>query len=96
MASDLFVRAHQKDAIKATNRHGLDSENMDRDARLENDEDYYGYGIGGNIKAVGKDSGKRLIISGTNRPVLFGLLMDLVSVILKSHFFRDQRKLSIL
>jgi hypothetical protein len=69
MASDLFVRAHQKDAIKATNRYGLDSGSMDRDARLENDEDYYGYGIGGNIKAVGKDSGKRLIISGTERAI---------------------------
>jgi hypothetical protein len=28
-----------------------------------------GFGIGGNIKAVGKDSGKRLIISGTDRAI---------------------------
>jgi hypothetical protein len=28
-----------------------------------------GYGIGGNIKAVAKDSGKRLIISGTDRAI---------------------------
>ena len=28
-----------------------------------------GFGIGGNIKAVGKDSGKRLIISGTERAI---------------------------
>ena len=28
-----------------------------------------GFGIGGNIKAVAKDSGKRLIISGTNRAI---------------------------
>ena len=28
-----------------------------------------GYGLGGNIKAVGKDSGKRLIISGTDRAI---------------------------
>jgi hypothetical protein len=69
MASDLFVRAHQKDAVKATNRYGLNTESMDPDVRLENDDDYYGYGIGGNIKAVAKDSGKRLIISGTDRAI---------------------------
>jgi hypothetical protein len=28
-----------------------------------------GFGIGGNIKAVGKDSGKRLIIAGTDRAI---------------------------
>ena len=28
-----------------------------------------GFGIGGNIKAVAKDSGKRLIVSGTDRAI---------------------------
>ena len=64
-ASDLFVRAHQKDSMKATNKYGPNFESEPRE-----DVNMFGFGIGGNIKAVGKDSGKRLIISGTYRAIL--------------------------
>jgi len=62
--SDLYVRAHQKDSIKATNKYGPNFESEPRE-----DTNMFGFGIGGNIKAVAKDSGKRLIISGTDRAI---------------------------
>jgi hypothetical protein len=64
MASDAYVRAHQKDSMKVTNKY---APNMNTDPEPETN--IFGFGIGGNIKAVGKDSGKRLIISGTNRAI---------------------------
>jgi hypothetical protein len=63
IASDLFVRANQKDAIKATNRYGLNFQTPQEHTNI------FGYGIGGNITATAKDSGKRLIVSGTDRAV---------------------------
>jgi hypothetical protein len=63
-ASDLYVRAHQKDAMNVTNRYAAQNQ---RETGEGNVDGFHGYGIGGNIKAVGKDSGKRLIISGTDR-----------------------------
>ena len=64
MASDAYVRAHQKDSMKATNKYGPNFESEPRE-----DVNMFGFGVGGNIKAVGKDSGKRLIISGTERAI---------------------------
>jgi hypothetical protein len=63
IASDLFVRANQKDAVKAGNRYGLNSQAPQEHTNI------FGYGIGGNITSTSKDSGKRLIVAGTDRAV---------------------------
>ena len=63
IASNLFVRANQKDAVKAANRYGLNSQVPQEHTNL------FGYGIGGNITATAKDSGKRLIVASTDRAI---------------------------
>jgi hypothetical protein len=52
------VRLHQKDALKASDRYGVNFGG-------EDDDSYYG--IGGNITAVAKDNGKRLLVGSTDR-----------------------------
>ena len=54
------------------------------------------YAYGGNIKAVGKDSGKRLIISGTERAIRAIDGSGVGDVKPKSQFYQEVRKLSML
>jgi hypothetical protein len=63
IASNLFVRANQKDAVKAANRYGLNYQTPQEHTNI------FGYGIGGNITSTSKDSGKRLIVASTDRAV---------------------------
>ena len=60
---DMQVRLHQKDALKASDRYGLDNGDQ------YEDDAYYEYGIGGNITAVAKDSGKSVITASGDRAV---------------------------
>ena len=62
--SDLYVRGQQKDALKATNKYGLNF-----DTEPHENTNIFGYGVGGNVKAVSKDNAKRLITSATDRAI---------------------------
>ena len=64
LASDAYVRAHQKDSMKATNRYGPNFE-----SEPQEDVNMFGFGIGGNITAVAKDSGKDVIVASGERAV---------------------------
>ena len=63
-ASDLFVRAHQKDSMKATNKYGPNFESEPRE-----DVNMFGFGIGGNITKVAKTVGKAVIQSSGDRAI---------------------------
>jgi hypothetical protein len=64
IASDAYVRAHQKDSMKATNKYGPNFE-----SEPQEDVNMFGFGIGGNITAVAKDSGKDVIVASGDRAV---------------------------
>ena len=49
--------------MKAGNRYGLNSQAPQEHTNI------FGYGIGGNITATAKDSGKRLIVASTDRAI---------------------------
>jgi hypothetical protein len=63
-ASDLYVRAHQKDSMKATNKYGPNFESEPRE-----DVNMFGFGIGGNITKVAKTVGKAVIQSSGDRAI---------------------------
>ena len=76
-ATDRAIRAIEGGTIffKTGGNDGINNKKERDDAKYTNAEathdaqQMYGYGIGGNIKAVAKDSGKRLIVSGTDRAI---------------------------
>ena len=76
-ATDRLIRSIEGGTIffKTGGNDGINNKKERDDAKYTNAEathdaqQMYGYGIGGNIKAVAKDSGKRLIVSGTDRAI---------------------------
>ena len=64
---DAQVRLSQKDALRAERRYGPgDGSVTYKDVE---DDEYYGYGIGGNITKVAKTVGKAVIQSSGNRAI---------------------------